>query len=505
MTEPDGRPLAAMLAGSLARAAVAVDGADRVLAWNAAAEAELGLAPGSAGRTLAQLGLLDIPGAVRLGLLDAGATHPGATTDGAVAIVAWADSVPDTEIALQKVRALARLAPGVKHQGNNHLAGFASFFGLLRGNEAFVADFGATIIAALELNAKRAPELLGSFAELARDRPPAPAPQPLATKVDQALLLTTYAMDVKRSVTVPVDLPEVLADGSRLHQALVAILVNALDAMGGARARGNLAITATFVEEGGSPVVRLVFEDDAPTVPAVDRPHLFERVPPPGTGPRAGLDLAVARRLLELDGGTLEYEAARDGHNRFVATLVVPDDQLREGAETGGALAMGRSPAARTWGLRGTVSPAPVAAPAPAPAPAAAPAPAPAPAAAARPLTVLVCDDEEQLRTLMTRMLERHRHRVLLASSAAEALATLDREHVDVVMSDHNMATMTGVELYAAACERHPHLRRRFVLMSGDPGEPAIQAFASQTGLPVLTKPFPFAELEAIIREVARG
>jgi signal transduction histidine kinase len=487
VTATDGRPLAATLVGALAHPAVVVDGAGRVLGWNAAAEARLGVSV-AAGRTIVELGLADLPGAVRLAL-----SGTGADAGETAAIVAWSDGVPDAEILLQRTRALARLAPGVKHQGNNHLAGFAAFFGMLRTDSAFVAEYGTSIIRDLEENARRAPELLGAFAELARERTPAPAPQPLASRVAMALLLTEDAMDVRREVAVPDDLPEVLADASRLNQALVALLVNALDALGGPKARGHLAVSTTLVVGDGAPCVRLVIEDDAPVIPERDRPHLFDRIPPAGTCARAGLDLAVARRLIELDGGTLRYEAGPGGRNRMVATLVVSADQPLAGTH-------GRAPADRTrfWPTRSTL-PRPPAAPHPDldPVPAVSPLP--------DQLTVLVCDDEPALRDLMVRILERSRHRVLLAASAADALATLDTEHVDIVMSDHNMSSMTGVQLYAAASERHPRLRRRFVLMSGDPGEPAIAAFSSATGLPVLVKPFSFTELEATIRSLARG
>ncbi len=467
MTDPDGRSLAATLLSSMAHAAVVVEAADRVLAWNVAAEAELAVTPAALGRTLAELGLAGLPGAFRLPLLED-------ASSGAVAIVAWSDTLPDAEIGLQRLRALARLAPGVTHEGNNHLSGFAAFFGMLRLDDAFVADYGANLIRDLEVSARRAPELLGAFAELARDRLPRPAPQALASNVAMALLLTEYAMDVKRVVAVTSDLPEVLADGSRLHQALVAILLNALDALGGAKARGHLAVAASVIEGDGASGVRLVIEDDAAPVPERDRPHLFDRIPPAGTSARSGLDLAVARRLLEMDGGTLEYEAGPDGRNRFVAILRIPED---------------RPP--RTGVQRDPIVPA-------------VPAPAPAPGVVAGQLTVLVCDDEEQVRDLMARILERSRHRVLLAASGDGALAILDTENVDIVMSDHNMSVMTGVELYTTACERHPHLRRRFVLMSGDPGAPDVQAFSSRTGLPVLGKPFSVTALEDAIQALAR-
>jgi len=460
MTASDGRSTAELLAGSLHDAAVLVDASDRVLACNAAATTRLGITGADTGRTLAQLGLGDRPGASRLSLA-------GASAEGAAAIVVWPAEPSNDDVALQKMRAMARLARGVTHEGRNQLAGFRSFFGLLRTDEAFIAEYGTAMIDGLEENARLAPELLSAFAELARDRRPDPAPQPLRSSVREALVLLEFAMDVRRAVDMPNDLPDVLADRGRLHQALVAVLVNTLDALGGPRARGSVVVTATALDGGGGGLaaVRLVFEDDAPTVPPADRAHLFDRVPPPGCSPRAGLDLAVARRLLEADGGTLDHEPGPEGGNRFIVTL---------------PCAPGEPPAA----------------------PGTAPSPTPAVEPRSVPLTVLVCDDEPPIRDLMIRVLERSHFRVLGAASAAEALTILEREHVDVVMSDHNMSEMSGVELYGIAGDRHPHLRGHFVLMSGDPGNLDLVAFSTRTGLPVLAKPFTFAELNQTIREV---
>ncbi len=460
MSPPDGPALAASLAGGFEDAAIVVDAGDRVLAWNDAAETGLALTPADAGRTLGEVGLADRPGAVRLPLV-------AAVSGDAAAIVVWRlDAAPsEDDIALQKIRAMARLSAGVNHQGRNHLAGFGSFFGMRRIDTAFMAGYGSALIGLLEDDARRAPELLGAFTELARDRPPAPAPQPPRAKLGHAMLLTEYAMDVRRTIDIPDALPEVLADRTQLHRALVAVLVNMLDALGGPRARG--AITATATAMPGDPaVVELVLEDDAPPVPPADAAHLFDRYPPVGASPRAGLDLAAGRRLAEADGGSLRYEPGPAGGNRFVFTLATgspPDSSAR-----------------------------PV------------PAAAPKPASAQAPLTVLVCDDEEAIRTLMSRSLERSGIRTLTASTGLEALAVLDWERVDLVMSDHRMSEMSGTELHALVAQRHPHLRTRSILMSGDAGDPEIAAFQRATGVRVLAKPIePLSRLASTVREAA--
>ncbi|HYO44020.1 MAG TPA: response regulator, partial [Candidatus Limnocylindrales bacterium] len=242
------------------------------------------------------------------------------------------------------------------------------------------------------------------------------------------------------------------------------------DLLGAPKARGALDMRARLVPGSEPRLVELTVEDDAPLIP-VDV---------------VSLDIAVARRLLELDGGSLRHEAGSAGGNRFVVTLrvhVLPEPEPE---------------------------PEPATAPAPAPAPRPESEPEPAsgrkPATAADPLdmTVLICDDEAPIRTLLARLLARDGIGAVTAASGTEALEILDRVRVDVVISDHRMSGMSGTELQAAVATRHPHLAHRFILLSGDPGDPDLVAFAASEGLDVLPKPFePGSSLPAIIREVA--
>jgi CheY-like chemotaxis protein len=62
-------------------------------------------------------------------------------------------------------------------------------------------------------------------------------------------------------------------------------------------------------------------------------------------------------------------------------------------------------------------------------------------------LTVLVCDDEFAVLEVLSMALEGDGHRVLRANDAAEALALLEMELCDVVVTDDEMPAMGGREL----------------------------------------------------------
>ena len=64
-----------------------------------------------------------------------------------------------------------------------------------------------------------------------------------------------------------------------------------------------------------------------------------------------------------------------------------------------------------------------------------------------RPLRILVVDDADDVRNLVAAHLKRARHQPLLAEDAAEALAVIDEEPIDLAIVDIMMPGMNGYEL----------------------------------------------------------
>jgi CheY-like chemotaxis protein len=60
---------------------------------------------------------------------------------------------------------------------------------------------------------------------------------------------------------------------------------------------------------------------------------------------------------------------------------------------------------------------------------------------------ILLADDDEHLVQATRRLLEAHDHRVTVAVTGTEALELLQKNIFDLVISDHNMPGMTGLEL----------------------------------------------------------
>jgi two-component system NtrC family sensor kinase len=87
--------------------------------------------------------------------------------------------------------------------------------------------------------------------------------------------------------------------------------------------------------------------------------------------------------------------------------------------------------------------------------------------------TLLVVDDDDNVRRALRRVLRRTSCRVLDAPEAGSAIALLEQNAVQVVVSDYRMPGMSGVEFLRAVKERWPRIQR--VLLTGQADSTAIE------------------------------
>jgi CheY-like chemotaxis protein len=118
--------------------------------------------------------------------------------------------------------------------------------------------------------------------------------------------------------------------------------------------------------------------------------------------------------------------------------------------------------------------------------------------------TVLVVDDEQVVRLVLRRFMQRTGWLVAEAESAEQALAMLDGAVIpDLVICDLNLPGLSGAELCLRITERQPALASRLVITSGDPGSASRELGRSSLDCPVLGKPFTLIDLERVIDSVA--
>jgi CheY-like chemotaxis protein len=113
--------------------------------------------------------------------------------------------------------------------------------------------------------------------------------------------------------------------------------------------------------------------------------------------------------------------------------------------------------------------------------------------------SILLVEDDDEVATLVTEMLQELGYRVTRAGSADSALGALANErHVDLVLSDIMMpGSMNGLGLAREVRLRRPGLP--VLLMSGYAG--AVIDSAQEENIGVLRKPYNINELETALRE----
>ncbi len=93
--------------------------------------------------------------------------------------------------------------------------------------------------------------------------------------------------------------------------------------------------------------------------------------------------------------------------------------------------------------------------------------------------TILVVDDDEHVLRALRRVLSRTRWRILDAPDATVGLEVLEREPIQVVVSDYRMPGMSGVEFLRVVKARWPRIQR--VLLTGQADSTAIEEAVNQS------------------------
>jgi DNA-binding NtrC family response regulator len=119
--------------------------------------------------------------------------------------------------------------------------------------------------------------------------------------------------------------------------------------------------------------------------------------------------------------------------------------------------------------------------------------------------TILLVEDEHQVRNLTRAMLGRQGYRILDAGSAVEAL-TLARDTavpIDLLLTDIVMPQMNGLELAKEIMAARPGIKVLF--MSGYTDSAVVKQGILTAEMPFIKKPFTSASLHSKVREVLGG
>src|SRR5688572_22482556 len=117
-----------------------------------------------------------------------------------------------------------------------------------------------------------------------------------------------------------------------------------------------------------------------------------------------------------------------------------------------------------------------------------------------QPAKILVADDEQNLRRVLTALLRREGHDVVQAANGVEAIDRL--ADVDVVITDLRMPGADGMEVLRTASKNHPHVPVIMITAYGSVGQ-AVEAIKAGA-FDYIEKPFEQDQIRAIVDKAVR-
>lgn len=116
--------------------------------------------------------------------------------------------------------------------------------------------------------------------------------------------------------------------------------------------------------------------------------------------------------------------------------------------------------------------------------------------------TVLVIEDDPQMRRLVARALAMAQHQVLQARNGREGLEQFRAHHPAVVITDLVMPEMEGIEIIRQLRQEAPTIRIIAMSGGGTTGSMMFLDFARELGADaVLSKPFRASDVIALVAE----
>jgi len=364
----------------------------------------------------------------------------------------------------QKMESLSRLAGCVEHDLNNALTAILGFSQLLEGElktdaqlQSFAEEITHSANRAVELT-----EQLKVFSNLVDSELAVYNLDQIVTDLD-GILRRLIGENVSLDVITDCKTGSLACDRGQLEQVIVNLVVNAHDAIAEG---GQITLTTENVDRptdagDNESFVRLSVSD---TGTGMNDQTLLQIFDPSFTtkdrGKGIGLGLYTAKQIIEQFSGTIEVESELG----FGTTFRIDFPRARNVDETS------PNPNGQETITTGNE-------------------------------TILLVEDESDVRHYVARILMRHGYTVVEAADGVEALSIVQdgKEAIEMILTDYTMPRMNGDELVGHAVEDRPDLK--ILYMSGCTNENRLNlSNLKPEGSPLLKKPFSPQKLMCTVR-----
>ena len=338
----------------------------------------------------------------------------------------------------QKMDAIGQLAGGIAHDFNNVLSVILGYCSIMAADLAPDTPLRADV-EEIQRAGERAAALTTQLLAFSRQQLIAPKVHDLGDIVRsvERMLSRVIGEDVRVELRTGATRP-VLVDAGQMEQVLLNLALNARDAM---PCGGTLTIETEDVTLGGEYLathhgvtpgeyVMLAVSDTGIGIEKDALGRIFEpffTTKPPGRG--TGLGLATVYGIVKQNGGHVWVYSEVGTGTTFKVYLPKHQPQPRDAAGAAAAPVTSKR-------LTGTE-------------------------------TILVVEDDEQVRAVATQILRRHGYRVLEARNAGEALLACEQSEgpIHLMLTDLVMPQMSGIQLARHVSRIRPEMR--VVCMSG--------------------------------------
>jgi two-component system NtrC family sensor kinase len=229
----------------------------------------------------------------------------------------------------EKMASLGKLAAVVAHEINNPLAGILTYSKLVSRmadngfNENKRITEAKGYLQIIEGESRRCGGIVKNLLTFARQTPINPQKNDLNDIIERCLLLIGHQMTlqgIELQKTLDPQLPSLYCDAGQVQQALLVILMNAVEAMPHG---GRLGIASAY--DPARNLGRVVVSDEGPGIPPEVLSHIFEPFfTTKEEGKGTGLGLSIALGIVQQHGGNIEVAATAQKGTTF--TVLLPEE-----------------------------------------------------------------------------------------------------------------------------------------------------------------------------------
>lgn len=361
-----------------------------------------------------------------------------------------------------KMSGVGQLAAGVAHEFNNILSGIIGYTSLALTRQDL--ESARKDLKVIEKASDRAVEIVNKLLSFSRQKGEKFQVAQIESIIDDALGLVEHTFETEgiRILRSYEKVPAIRMNLGEIQQVFLNLAINSKHAM---PQGGAIAISTKLAGN----YVRIDFSDTGAGIPQENLSRIFEPFfttkQSEGSKSGTGLGLSVIYAIIERHGGRIEVSSELNKGTTF--TIHLPNIQtVSKAAEAEPAQ---KIQSAKVIELR-------------------------------RKGNVLIIDDEEFIRDIVSECLTSTGHNVMTAESGEQAIELIKKNHFDITFLDFSIPNKNGLELLREIKMIDPN--STVVIISSRPGEQLPDEISDEGAYNIIKKPFSVDQIQIAVSRV---